>query len=221
MMQHKDLEKSVSAISEAERNLCRIALSDWHESLSRRAQAMLAAAGMDAPATKWYIVSVMDVSDHELTRSLTLGRIECWSPQVEVKPTRRGGMKPQARQTVHKRVTPGHVFVRIAPTADAWAALSTVKGVGDLLGMGGKPSVVRDVDVTLFKAYCAGDPNAVKIITNALQPLDTALVKEGPFRSFSGVVQSVDDDRGMAILEIFVFGRLTRAEATLAQLSKL
>jgi len=216
-MQHKDLENGAKAI-----DLTRCyAASDRQQGVSRRSQALLAAAGMDAPARQWYVVMVDPATDGDVGQLLAFANIECWSPQIAVKPTRRGGMKREARPMVYKLGMPGYVFVRVAATIDAWSALASVKGVAKILGMNGRPSTVSASAVDLLKAYFGGDPKAAATVTNALQPLDRVVVSNGPFRMYPGTVKTVDDDRGRAIVEILIFGRITRTELDLAQISKL
>lgn len=196
------------------------AASDRQRAMSRRSEALLAAAGMEEPARRWFVVTVDSNADRAVAQTLAFADVEVWSPYVAVKAARRGGMKG-TRQVQERLAMPGYVFAKVAATHDSWAGLQLVKGVAGILGSGGRPKPVADDQVGLLKAYLTGDPSAVKIVTNAVEQGDRVVVRDGPFVSFPGVVDRLDEDTARAVVDILIFGRVTPVHLDLAQLSKL
>lgn len=196
------------------------AASDRQRALSRRSQALIAAAGMEEPERRWFVVTVDYNADRTVAQTLAFADVEVWSPYVTVKAARRGGMKG-TRQMQERLAMPGYVFVKVAATDDSWAGLQLVKGVAGILGNDGRPKPVPDDIVALLKAYLTGDPSATKIITDAVEPGDRVIVKDGPFLSFPGVVECVNEDTARAVVDVLIFGRVTPVHIDLAQISKL
>lgn len=214
-MQLKKSQHDVSPLNQA-----RIAASDRQAGKSRRSQALLAAAGTDAPTRRWFVATVETGADRAVGETLVLAGIECWLPHVTVTPPRRGGRGKAERPSYTKLAFPGYVFVRVAATEDAWAGLASVKGVVAMLGASGRPLPVSGEVVTCLLSYLADDKAAIDILTNAVKEGDSVVVKDGPFVSHPGTVAKLDD-RGFAIIDILIFGRSTRVQLDLVQLKKV
>lgn len=196
--------------------------SDRQRKITRRTQALLAAAGMEEPDRKWFVVEVETGCDRTVAQAFALSDVEVWVPYVAFKPKRRGGMQKGPRPILEQMAMPGYLFVKVAAVNDAWSGLAKVKGVSGILGSSnGRPIPVADDKVALFRKYLAGDPHAVAIVTNMAKPGDEVRVKDGPFASFPGKVGEVDADRGRALVEILMFGRVTPVHLDLVQIAKL
>lgn len=194
--------------------------SDRQRAVSRRTQAMLAAAGMDRPERRWFVLRIGAGRDRAAAEALAAAQVETWLPVVIVVPMRRGGMKGK-RETVERLALQGFVFARVEPTVDAWAGLATAPGFAGMLGCDGLPLAIRDEAVDLFRRYLGNDPKAVATVTNAIKAGDRASVRQGPLRGFDGLVASVDDVRGRAIVDVMMFGHINPVNLELAQIRKL
>lgn len=197
------------------------AASDRQRNLTRRAQALLASAGMDRPSRRWFVIRVEAGMDRSVAERLSKTDVEVWMPVVMVMPARRGGMGGKPREPQEKLALKGYVFAKVEPTIDAWSGLGTVKGFVGLLGCDGRPLAIRDEAVDLFKRYLGDDPQAKATVTGALQVGDRVTVRNGPFRMFPGTVDAIDDERGRAIVEIMIFGHVNPVHLDIAQIAKL
>lgn len=199
------------------------AASDRQMGISRRSQAMLAAAGMDAPARRWFVITVDNQMDKRVAETLTFAGVEVWVPYVTVKGTRRGGVKRGGRKTYTRLAMPGYVFAKVACTVDSWAGLLSIKGTASILaGAGGQPFIVPEHVILLLQSYLLADPTAAKIVTDTMFEVgERVIVNSGPFCSFPGHLDCLDEDAGRAIVEVMIFGRATPVQLDLAQISKL
>ena len=197
------------------------AASDRQRELTRRSQALLAAAGDDRPARRWFVVTVKAGMDKAVADALDEAGVETWLPFVSVMPTRRGGMPKVARKPVQRLAMRGYVFVKVEATIKAWSGLMTVKGTSGMLGNGGRPFAIADRSVELLKAYLSDNPQAQKVVLNLVRAGDSVIVRDGPFRSFPALVNAVDDERERVAVEVMLFGRATPVELDLAQIVKL
>ncbi|MBX9456143.1 MAG: hypothetical protein KL863_09030 [Rhizobium sp.] len=191
------------------------------EAISRRSQALLAAAAQDRPARRWYVIEVESGADNKVAERLMFGGVEVWVPVTFTKAKRRSGMKSAAPAIAHL-VVPGYVFAKVEATYEAWSALTATTGAsGIIASVAGRPLAVADDRVDLFKAYIADDKDAAATILKLVREGDLGMIRDGAMKGLEGRAVAVDDDRGVAILEIILFGRLTPVKADIANISKL
>lgn len=197
-----------------------IARAERQMTLSRRAQALLAAAGMDGPEARWHVITVAQGLDKAVDNALAENGIEHWMPKIWTL-RRRRARNGCARPDVHQLLPalPGYMFVRVVWTDLSWEGLSTIKGIAGVIGGATRPATVRDDIVVKLKARIDDDPEAFAILTNALKTGDQVRVDDGPFASFPGVVEMVKAD-GRAVVEVMIFGREVKVELDLAQITK-
>jgi transcriptional antiterminator NusG len=193
--------------------------SDKRITLSQRQRAMLAAAGMDGPEARWYVLQVKHGADIAVDKSLEEAKIERWMAQETIVVRRRGRfgmMRPKAKTVPF---LPGYIFVKVIWCTPCWHALTGIKGVVSVIGGGERPASVPEAKMLKLRADIEHDPEAVKAMLKEFNVGDQVSVDDGPFASFPGVVQAVDG-RGRAQIEVLIFGRTVSMELDLAQISK-
>lgn len=196
------------------------AASDRQRSLSRRAQALLAAAGQSGPASRWYVLQVNPRAEISVEKSLAKAGIETWLPVRKVLPVRRGRRSKGARTAVDVVAWPGYIFVRTINAPHSWAGLATVEGIVAVLGTAERPVPIADAIVLELREYLATNQDVADVLSNALKEGDRVLVDCGPFASFEGVVQMLSGlDR--VKVEVSIFGRSAPVDLELAQVIKL
>lgn len=198
------------------------AASDRQRGVSRRTQALLAAAGMEKPARRWFVVTVRNGEDRSVAEQLERSGVEVWMPVVMMIPTRRGGMPKKEKEPQERLALKGYVFVKVAATTESWSGLATVKGVLGMLGRSdGRPLPIADAVVDLFRRYFRDDPEAKATVTDAVRQGDEVVVTDGPFRSFPGTVKTIDEARGRAVIMLGIFGHENPVNLHIAQIAKL
>lgn len=193
--------------------------SDKRIALSRRQRALLAAAGESGPAARWYVLQVARGADIAVDKLLEDARIEHWTAQQTIIVRRRGryGMERPKEKTVP--LLPGYVFVKVVWCAPCWEAISGLKGVAGVIGGAERPPHVPDAKILKMQADVENDPEAIKAMLREINPGDNVSVDDGPFASFPGVVEAVND-KGRAKVEVLIFGRVVSVDLDLAQISK-
>lgn len=193
--------------------------SDQRIALSRREQAMLAAAGTDGPEARWYVLQLRHGADIAVDKSLADARIERWMAQETVVVRRRGRFGMMRPKTKTVPFLPGYLFVKVVWCAPCWHALFSIKGVVGILGGAERPAPVSMDKMLKLRADVEHDPEAIKAMIRAFNVGDQVSVDDGPFASFPGVVQAVGD-KGRAMIEVMIFGRAVSVDLDLAQISK-
>ncbi|RWO90913.1 transcription termination/antitermination protein NusG [Mesorhizobium sp.] len=194
--------------------------SDARIALTRREQAMLAAAGMDGPEAQWYVLRVEERADIAVDKLLECANVERWMATKSVLPPRRSDRKKQRSTPVLMPALPGYVFVRVVSCALTWAGLKTVKGVVDVLGGADNPKPVKAGEILKLQAFIEKNPRAIEVLTNALKVGDKVSIDSGPFTAFEAIVLMLGDAERIKV-EATLFGRATPLELDLAQVTKL
>lgn len=194
--------------------------SDKRIAISRRQSAMLAAAGMDGPQARWYVLRVDDGSDKAVEKALDDANVERWMPVISVLPPRRSGRKKQRRERVMVSALPGYIFVKVVSCPACWVGLKSIKGVIDPIGGADRPSPVSDNEITKLQASIEKDPKAIAALTNALMVGDKVSIDAGPFASFEAIVLIVGEADRIRV-EASLFGRAVPVDLDVAQVTKL
>jgi transcription antitermination factor NusG len=193
--------------------------SDKRIAISRKQQALLAAAGESGPTARWYVLQVKRGADIAVDKLLEEARIEHWMAQQTIIVRRRGrwGMERPKEKTVP--FLPGYIFVKVVWCAPCWEALSGLKGVAGVIGGAESPPQVPDAKMLKMRADVENDPEAIRAMLREINPGDKVSVDDGPFASFPGVVEAVND-KGRAKVEVLIFGRVVSVDLDLAQIRK-
>ncbi|TIT33828.1 MAG: hypothetical protein E5W76_25505 [Mesorhizobium sp.] len=216
------MRADVKRLSDAEKiNLDRCyAESDRQIGMTRRAQALLAAAGQSESALHWYVLRVALQSEMAVDKLLEDANVEHWLPFMKVADKRRSGRKKEARKPISMLAWPGYMFVRVDPTAEAWAGLRTVKGIVGVLAAGEKPFPVKHEKVLQLKVFLEGNVMAMGEIALMFKLGQLVRVNAGPFASHNATVFEIDEEAGTIGVDVMIFGRAVPITLGLDQIDK-
>ncbi len=219
MMDDPKQLSEASAIGPTDRQSAKL---DAARAISRRQQALLAAAGEMVPDRRWAILHVDNRRDNDVDNQLSRAMIDHWLPLRKADETRGGKRRGAPGQPVWMLAWPGYVFIKIADTAAAWQGIMTIKHVKSVLGVSERPFFFGDDKFMRFKAelatlkVCTG-PETMYVEGEAVTVID------GPFASFPGKVADIahsSAQEGRARVEVMIFGRAVPVELDLAQIAK-
>ena len=182
-------------------------------------------AGTQARAdTRWYIVHTYSNFERkvaeEIKRQAKLQDLDEFVadvvvPTEEVVEIRRGQKKSSERKFL-----PGYVLLNAKLTDEVYHLVKNVAKVTGFLGQGNKPMPLRqgEVDRILNQAHeSAEHPKS----TIHFEIGEQVKVADGPFQSFTGVVEEVDEDRSRVKVAVSIFGRATPVELEYGQVEKV
>jgi len=141
---------------------------------------------------------------------------EVMVPTEEVIMVRRG-----QKVNAERKFFPGYVLIKMEMNDDAWHLVkNTAKVTGFLGGGGSKPQPISETEaMRLLKQVQEGAESPRPGITFDIG--EQVRVSDGPFNSFNGVVEEIDEDRSRLKVLVSIFGRATPVELEFTQVEKV
>lgn len=135
-------------------------------------------------------------------------------PTEEVVEMRRG-----RKVTSERKFFPGYVLLKANLTDEAYHLVKETPKVTGFLGSQNKPVPVSqgEIDRILNQVQEGIDSPKPTILFDIGEQVR---VMDGPFQSFTGTVEEVDEERARLKVEVSIFGRATPVELEYAQVEK-
>jgi transcriptional antiterminator NusG len=173
---------------------------------------------------RWYVVHVYSGFEKKIAQQIKqqadekgLGDQidEVLVPSEQVTEVRRG----QKVNAEHK-FFPGYVLVKMELTDDTWHLVKDTPKVTGFLGTRTRPSPIPDSEADrILKQSREGierpRPSVVFEVGEQVR------VADGPFTSFNGTVEEVDEEKGRVKVSVSIFGRATPVELEYGQVEKV
>ncbi|NBC33128.1 MAG: transcription termination/antitermination protein NusG [Alphaproteobacteria bacterium] len=136
-------------------------------------------------------------------------------PTEEVVELRRG----QKVQT-ERKFFPGYVLIKMELDDETWHLVRNTPKVTGFLGARGKPEPISDTEAErIIKQVQEGIERPRPSIT--FEVGEQVKVREGPFETFTGYVEEVDEERSRLKVAVSIFGRATPVELEFSQVEKV
>jgi transcription termination/antitermination protein NusG len=172
---------------------------------------------------RWYIVHAYSnfeqkVADNIREQAHAQGLDDQFSeimvPKEDVVEIRRG-----RKVNAERKFFPGYVLVKMNLTDEAYHLVKNTPKVTGFLGSGSKPMPVSEKEVTrIIGAIEEGVERPKPTIHYEIG--ETVRVTDGPFQSFNGIVEQVDEERARLRVTVSIFGRATPVELEYNQVEK-
>lgn len=175
-------------------------------------------------AKRWYIIHVYSgfekkVRDSIVEQAEQKGLADHFEevlvPMEEVIEVRRG-----KKVATERKFFPGYVLVKMDLNDETWSLVRNTGKVTGFLGPGGKPTAIPDVEAERIMSQVQEGIEHPKPSISFLIG-DPVRVSDGPFASFSGTVEEIDDAKGRVKVLVTIFGRATPVELEYSQVERI
>jgi transcriptional antiterminator NusG len=176
----------------------------------------------------WYIIHAYSGFERKVAESLK-GRIEAFGlgekigqvliPTEEVI-EHRGGKKVQSTRLFY----PGYVLVELATENnkvddEVWHVIKDTPRVAGFVGSGQTPTPLTDEEIAqiLHRVETGGEHPRLQV---KFDKNELVKITDGPFATFTGVVDEINDERETLKVMVTIFGRQTPVELEFSQVEK-
>ncbi len=175
-------------------------------------------------AMRWSVIHVYSGFERKVAQSIEEqakqsgmdGDIEQVLVPVEEVVEMRRGAKVQSE----RKFFPGYVLVRMELTDVSWHLVKNTPKVTDFRGGKGRPIPISDTEAEhIMHQVQEGIERPKPSVT--FEVGEQVRVCDGPFNSFNGMVEEVDEERARLKVAVSIFGRATPVELEYAQVAKL
>jgi transcriptional antiterminator NusG len=175
-------------------------------------------------ASRWYVIHVYSgfekkvaaaIREQAEQKSLSDHFEDILVPTEEVVEVKRG-----AKVSSERKIFPGYVLIKMDLDDETWHLVKNTAKVTGFLGGRGKPLPISDAEAArIIRQIEEGIERPKPSLTFEIG--EQVRVSDGPFTSFNGVVEEVDEEKSRVKVAVSIFGRATPVELEYSQVEKV
>jgi len=175
-------------------------------------------------AVRWYVVQAYSNFEKKVAEAIEKGAQQkgldrffekILVPTEKVVEIRRG-----RKIDAERKFFPGYILVRADLSDDVYHLIKNTPKVTGFLGSDSRPVPISDSEAEQILMQVQEGVERPKSSVS-FEVGEQVRVADGPFASFNGIVQEVEEDRARLKVEVSIFGRATPVDLEFGQVEKL
>jgi transcriptional antiterminator NusG len=176
------------------------------------------------PRMKWYIIHAYSGFERKVRESLE-SRIRAFGLEgrmgrVLIPTETVTEIRNNKKYTRESMFYPGYVLIEMDMDDEVWHMVKSTPRVTGFVGTGQQPTPLSDEEVQQI-VYRVADSKEKPKLKVKYEKNETVRITEGPFATFTGVVDEVNEDRETLKVMVTIFGRSTPVELEFGQVEKV
>jgi transcriptional antiterminator NusG len=175
-------------------------------------------------ASHWYVIHVYSgfekkvaaaISEQAVQKGVAERFEQILVPTEEVVEVKRG-----AKVSSERKFFPGYVLIKMDLNDETWHLVKNTAKVTGFLGGRGRPTPISEGEAArIMRQVQEGIERPKPSIV--FEVGEQVRVADGPFTSFNGVVEEVDEEKSRIKVAVSIFGRATPVELEYSQVEKV
>ena len=175
-------------------------------------------------AVRWYVIHAYSGFEQKVAASIEEQAAQTGMsdlieqvlvPTEEVVELRRG-----ARVSSERKFFPGYVLAKMDLTDETWHLVKNTPKVTGFLGSGSRPTPISQAEADRIMNQVQEGIDRPK--PSVLFEIgEQVRVCDGPFNSFNGTVEEIDEERARLKVAVSIFGRATPVELEFSQVESV
>jgi len=171
----------------------------------------------------WYIVQAYSGFEKKVVDSikdvLSKKNLESHLNEILVPTHQVTEVKKGKRTKKEKKYFPGYVLVKIDLNKEIYHLIKNIQKVSGFLGSGDKPTPISDKEIQRILGQVSESAiNQKSGITFEIG--EKVKVCDGPFASFNGLIEEIDEEKSRIKVSVSIFGRPTPVDLEFNQVEK-
>ena len=166
----------------------------------------------------WYVVHTYSGYENKVKANIekTIENRHLEDPILEVRVPMQDvvELKDGASRSVQKKMFPGYVLINMIMNDDTWYVVRNTRGVTGFVGPGSKPVPLTEEEMRPLGIHS----ESVQI---DFAEGDSVVVIGGVWKDTVGVIQSINDNKQSATINVDLFGRETPVEISFTEIKHM
>ena len=173
---------------------------------------------------RWYVLHAYSgyekkVADSIMDQAQKLGISECIE-EISVPTQNIVEVKRGVRVNTERKIFPGYVLIKMVLNEDTWHIIKTTPKLSGFLGNKGKPipisnSEAKRISQQVIDGVEKSRPAIMYDVGEQVKVID------GPFASFNGEIEQIDEEKARLRVAVSIFGRSTPVDLDYSQVEKV
>ena len=171
----------------------------------------------------WYIVQAYSGFEKKVVESireeLKKNKFEDKLGEMLVPTHQITQVKKGKRTKKESKYFPGYVLIKIELNKEIYHLIKNLTKVSGFLGSGDKPTPISDREIQRILGQVSENADNQKIGIS-FEIGEKVKVCDGPFASFNGLIEEIDEEKSRLKVSVSIFGRATPVDLEFNQVEK-